>query len=246
MNSVFDPLRLAAHRILIVAPHPDDESLGCGGLASILVARGRQFHTLFVTDGGASHRNSASWPRPRLVSEREKEAARALEILGLQAMPRTFLRLNDAAMPNPLSDEWRVARDWVAGIVTDFVPELILLPWRRDPHCDHRASWQLLTEAIVRTPILPVRFEYAIWLDELGTQDDRPQPDEMVRYDFDVSRGLAVKRQAVAAHATQTSDLIDDDPDGFRLDETTISRLTGPLETYWLDAKDDQRTTKST
>ena len=46
---------------------------------------------------------------------------------------------------------------------------------------------------------------------------------------------MTAKREAVAEHLTQTTVLIDDDPDGFRLDTTTIDRLTGPTETYWQD-----------
>ena len=235
MTLPLDPLSLAARRILIVAPHPDDESLGCGGLASILAADGRQFHTLFVTDGGASHRNSASWPRPRLAAEREKEAARALEILGLADMPRTFLGLPDADMPDLASAQWREARRHVAKIVEEFLPDLALLPWRRDPHSDHRASWKLVTEAIADTSVRPARFEYTIWLDELGTPDDHPREGEMARQDFDVLQAVTAKRQAVAEHLTQTTALIDDDPEGFRLDRTMIDRLTGRAETYWQD-----------
>ena len=235
MTLPLDPVSLGARRILIVAPHPDDESLGCGGLASILAADGRQLHTLFVTDGGASHRNSASWPRPRLAAEREKEAARALDVLGLGDMPRTFLGLLDANMPDPAATKWREAKRRVAGLVDDFLPDLVLLPWRRDPHSDHRASWTLATEAIAATSVRPARFEYAIWLDELGAPGDHPREGEMARQDFDVSQAVTAKRQAVAEHRTQTTALIDDDPEGFRLDRTTIDRLTGRAETYWQD-----------
>ena len=47
---------LSSKKILVVAPHPDDESLGCGGLIAKLAASGSAFCVLFVTDGGASHR----------------------------------------------------------------------------------------------------------------------------------------------------------------------------------------------
>ena len=91
---------LAAKRILVVAPHPDDESLGCGGLIAKLAAAGRLFHTLFVTDGGASHSASFKWPRRRLAAQREWEAADALHFLGIGGHARTFLRLRDGDMPS--------------------------------------------------------------------------------------------------------------------------------------------------
>ncbi|TFF18368.1 PIG-L family deacetylase [Jiella endophytica] len=232
MPRLLDPRDIDARRILVIAPHPDDESLGCGGLMVMLAAGGRQIHTLFVTDGGASHPASKSWPRQRLASQRESEAAEALARLGLGNQPRSFLRLRDADMPQPGSAEWTAARDRVEQLLAGFRPDLVLLPWRRDPHRDHRDSWRLSTEAIAASGRAIATMEYAIWLDEFGQLGDRPAPDEAEFVAFDVSHLRVAKRQAVAAHLSQTTALIDDDPDGFLLGEETIARLTGPLEIY--------------
>ena len=69
---------LPTGNVLVIAPHPDDESLGCGGLLSMLAAAGRSLHIVFVTDGGASHPHSRTWSRSRLALQREQEAAEAL------------------------------------------------------------------------------------------------------------------------------------------------------------------------
>lgn len=228
-----DPSGLDAKRILVVAPHPDDESLGCGGLVSILADFGRRFHVVFVTDGGASHRGSKAWPRQRLAALRAEEAAEALCRLGIGGEPRTFLGLADAAMPPLASEAGRAALASVAAVLNEFAPDLVLLPWRRDPHCDHRDSWQLAHAAMNQAAMKPATFEYAIWLDELGAAEDRPRPGEAERIAFDIGKDLAKKRAAIAAHRSQTTDLIDDDPEAFRLAPATIERLAGPLETYW-------------
>lgn len=219
--------------MLVVAPHPDDESLGCGGLIASLAGLGSRIHTVFMTDGGASHRNSATWPRQRLAAQREKEAAEALAQLGLQDQPRTFLRLPDAAMPAPASPEGEAALSAMRAVAAVFRPDLVLLPWRRDPHCDHRDAWRLATEALQHEGLRPRRLEYAIWLDELGSAADRPQPGEVERISFDIAPVLVRKQAAVAAHLSQTTDLIADDPEAFRLTEATIRRLVGETETYW-------------
>lgn len=226
------PRTLAFRRILVVAPHQDDESLGCGGLIAALAPLGRRFHTVFVTDGGASHR-SHSWPRQRLAVAREREAAEALGRLGVGDHPRTFLALPDAAMPAAGSAEHDAALRTLRGIVADFRPDLALLPWRREPHCDHRDSWTLASEALAVSDTPVATLEYAIWLDEFGGAADRPRADEAERVSFDIADVLAAKRAAVAAHLTQTTDLIRDDPDGFQLAPATIARLVGPEETYW-------------
>ena len=78
-------LKLAhARKVLVVAPHPDDETLGCGGLISLLAQNGRVFYIVFVTDGSASHRNSSAWPAARLATQREREASNALACLGIE------------------------------------------------------------------------------------------------------------------------------------------------------------------
>jgi LmbE family N-acetylglucosaminyl deacetylase len=230
----------ASRRVLVVAPHPDDESLGCGGLVATLARNGAAFRFVFVTDGGASHRHSCSWPRPRLAARREVEATEALRRLGVGSEPRLFLGLADAAMPWAHSSDWQSAADRVVALVRTFEPDLALLPWRRDPHCDHRASWTLARSAIGSAGRHPIVLEYAIWLEELGSPDDYPRREEAEAIQFDVSHVISQKRAAIAAHATQTTALIDDDPEGFLLTPPTIARLTRPTETFWwpVDAND--------
>jgi LmbE family N-acetylglucosaminyl deacetylase len=218
---------------LVVAPHPDDESLGCGGLIASLAAAGRQFHTIFVTDGGASHPGSQKWSRNRIAAQREQEAASALAHLGIGDHPRTFLRLRDSAMPEPFSSGWYVAATKLSLIIDTFRPDLVLLPWRRDPHRDHRDSWRLYLQARLASATSPVTLEYAIWLEELGKTDDFPDHDEAEHVSFDIATALPSKLAAIGAHLSQTTDLIDDDPSGFRLTAATIARLTGPYEGYW-------------
>ncbi len=227
------PHELEASRVLVVAPHPDDEALGCGGLIAALAQKGCRFHVVFTTDGGASHLNSPSWPRARLAALREEEAAEALRRLGIGAEPRSFLRLQDAAMPMRSSAEERQARSALGAILRDLQPDLVLLPWRRDPHCDHRDSWQLTVDALAEACLSPLMLEYAIWLDELGAEEDRPRQNEAERILFDIAPVLAMKRNAVEAHLSQTTDLIDDDPHAFRLSGETIERLVKPAEAYW-------------
>jgi LmbE family N-acetylglucosaminyl deacetylase len=226
-------LAFAQHRkILVVAPHPDDETLGCGGLLSLSAQSGSTAYIVFVTDGAASHRRSRAWPPARLVAQREREACRALACLGLGHAPRLFLRLPDANMPQPGEPAWRSAVAVVGDILQQFAPDLMILPWRRDPHCDHRASWLLAQHALEQVSLRPEILEYAIWLDEFGEAGDRPESDEVELVRVHIDDVLATKRAAVAAHLSQTNHLIADDPDGFRLTPQSIARLTQSAEVY--------------
>jgi LmbE family N-acetylglucosaminyl deacetylase len=220
-------------RVLVVAPHPDDESLGCGGLVATLALTGTAFCFVFVTDGGASHPGSRAWPRERLVACRRDEAVEALRRLNVEDANVNFLALPDAAMPARGSSVWDKSVAQFAEIISEFNPASALLPWRRDPHCDHRASWRLTRDSLRLANAHPKILEYPIWLDEFGEEGDRPRQGEARPVAFDVAAALPAKRAAIAAHLTQTTRLIDDDPNGFRLTEAVIERLAQPTETYW-------------
>ena len=227
------PLALAPRRLLVIAPHPDDEALGCGGMIAAFRQDGRDVRVVFITDGGASHRGSRTWPRDRLAAERRREALAALRILGVGADEAIFLDLPDAGMPAFRTPAWTEARRSLASTVQAFAPDLVLIPWRRDPHRDHRDAWALTSSALETGSRRPETLEYAVWLDELGSDGDHPQPGEAERVAFDIAEWLHLKRAALQAHRTQTTDLIDDDPDGFRLSAATLERLVAPEERYW-------------
>lgn len=217
---------------LVVAPHPDDESLGCGGLIAGLAEAGADLAVLFVTDGGASHLSSRAWPRRRLAAQRESEAAAALAALGAASARRVHLSLPDAGMCRG-DARWVDAEERTAVVIKLIEPQVVLAPWRRDPHRDHRDSYALVEEAIAKTGMQPRLLEYAIWLDELGGADDRPYPGEVDLVTLDIGRWREQKRAAVAAHRSQLGALIDDDPTGFALSADTIARLTSGDEVYF-------------
>ena len=222
-----------SRRVLIVAPHPDDETLGCGGLVAKLARSRTAFQFVFVTDGSASHLGSQSWSRQRLAAQRKAGAEEALNRLGVSYSPRVFLGLTDSAMPAAFSGEWQNALMRLEAISRAFHPDLALLPWRRDPHRDHQDSWMLAHTALRRAGCSCLTLEYAIWLDELGELENHPRANEADLVMIDVASALDAKRSAIDAHQTQTTELIDDDPHGFRLTCATIARLTKPTEAFW-------------
>jgi LmbE family N-acetylglucosaminyl deacetylase len=86
-------------KTMIVAPHQDDESLGCGGTIALLRNAGVPVHVMFVTNGSQSHPNSVDFPAHKLIALREQEAMQALLVLGVTSADITFLRLPDGALP---------------------------------------------------------------------------------------------------------------------------------------------------
>ena len=226
--------------VLIIAPHPDDESLGCGGAIALLRRQAQPVHVLFVSDGTMSHPRSQRYPAEARRALREQEAHNALAILGVNASEITFLRLPDTQVPTvqeiilsaSSAGRFKKATSLIYHHLQRIRPQTVLVPWRRDPHGDHRATWQLLRAAVDRHDTDVRWLEYPIWVWETTQPDDMPSPADGVWFKLDISEVLPQKRQAIAAHVSQTTSLIDDDPDGFMLSPAMISHFTQPYEYY--------------
>lgn len=217
---------------LVVAPHPDDESLGCGGTIALLCRAGLPVHALIVTDGTRSHPNSRRFPAPALAALREQEALAALVLLGVDAAQVNFLRQGDCAVPGPGDAAYPALVERCAALLRAIAPDTVLLPWRRDPHCDHRSVWQLLSDASQQLEPAPRLVEYPIWVWTLAEPGDAPLPDEVIAWRLDIGEVLSTKLAAIAAHRSQISALIDDDPDGFRLEPEVLAHFERPWELF--------------
>ena len=226
------PLRekLGGRPFVVVAPHPDDESLACGGLIADACRQGLKGKVIIVSDGVGSHPNSKAYPSDRLRSLREEEAKRAGAELGLKPADMLFLGLPDRFVPF----EGEEARRAIGAIV-DCVRELgagsIFVSWRHDPHCDHEASYRIAREAQWRVGKLKL-FEYVVWGHALPPWTEIDPMLSGFKIGLD-AEALERKRRAIAAHRSQTSDLIDDDPDGFRFTEEGLARFDLSCEFFF-------------
>ena len=214
--------------LVVVAPHPDDESLGCGGLIAQAVREGRPVRVVIVSNGCGSHPHSKAYPHDRLRSLREAETVRAMAELGLGAEHVHFLRLPDGGVPSE-GAEAEVAADKVAEIARAAGARALFVTWRHDPHCDHTASAAIVDLARARLPGIAA-YAYPVWGWTLPPEREVGPAPGGFRLVVEAER--AAKRRAVEAHASQVSGLIEDDPSGFQLQPAMIDRLCGPHEWY--------------
>ncbi|MBV9357335.1 MAG: PIG-L family deacetylase [Chloroflexi bacterium] len=214
---------------LIVAPHPDDESLGCGG-ALALLARWRQpVKVVFVTDGAASHPNSLEYAAPRLGDLRESEARQALASLGVGGDAAVFLRAPDGRLDELSAAESARVRQRCCSEVDAFQPHVVITPWRREAHPDHRAATALVRGVLRRVRSRARLLEYPVWAWEQG---DHPRLGEFPAWRLDISAVVRAKAAAIASHRSQLTPLIADDPAGFRLTDETLAYFRRPWELY--------------
>jgi LmbE family N-acetylglucosaminyl deacetylase len=214
--------------LLVLAPHPDDESLGCGGLIAEACARGHRVHVAVLTDGAASHPGSRAFPPQRLRVIRREETQRAAAALGLPPTEITFLDLPDGAAPLAGSRARAVAHR-VADIARDAEAETIVATWQHDTHRDHLAAYRAARGAAAITgarllfyPIWSYTLPAGRWLPALPFSGFR----------LDIARHLDAKRRAVAAHRSQVGDLVGDDANGFRLHDDVIQNFLRPTEAF--------------
>lgn len=133
----------AAGRALVVAPHPDDETIGCGGTAALLAARGAAVDVVVATRGEASVAQPGA-AGAGTAGQRAGEAARAARILGLG--PPTCLELPDG---NVAAHRDELA-GWLAGRLDDGAIDAVFAPWPLDDHPDHRAVSRAVAAALER------------------------------------------------------------------------------------------------
>jgi LmbE family N-acetylglucosaminyl deacetylase len=192
---------LPCERTLVFAPHPDDESVGAGGLLAHIAGRGATVHVVFLTSG-----ENNPWPqrastrRWRVTAAdrqdwgrtRRSEARRALLDLGIPPQNATFLGFPDDGLS-------RVDRTTliqaVAKALSDFNPTLLVVPSIDDLHPDHRAAYRAIIEAVAVSACTPLLIlSYVI-------HGDLASPERRVIAMSDEER--ARKREAIGRHATQ-------------------------------------------
>lgn len=210
-------------RLLLIAPHPDDETLGCGMALAAALAEGREVTILLLTDGEGSHPNSRKFGTARRVATRAVEFDNALTALAPDesiAVVRAHLRdgkTTDESAPQVV-DRLREHR-CVANA------DSIWSTWVEDPHCDHR------TAAIVARMLSELSgaalWSFAVW----GRFGERPVPDRLGLF-FD-SRFHRAKRDAMDAYVSQMTALIDDDPAGFTMPPALFEHFASHPEIFF-------------
>ncbi|HEX2253821.1 MAG TPA: PIG-L family deacetylase [Thermoanaerobaculia bacterium] len=128
--------RVSAGSVLVLAPHPDDEVLGCGGLLVQLARDGAAVRVLFLTDG-AGGRDVVD-DRPAYAARRRREAAAVAERLGFAGVEH--LALPDGALAAHLD----AAAAAVRRALLSQRPDLLLVPSPLEASADHRAAFAAL------------------------------------------------------------------------------------------------------
>lgn len=141
-------------RVHVVAPHPDDEILGCAGTLRQLARVGVQIHLWAVTDGEASHPGSSYWSPARLTEARARESHCALQRLSLHCR-RHRLGLPDGQVARHEAQLFECLRATLSR------GDTVMAPWQLDGHPDHEAVARACRRAVQATGARGI--EVPIW-----------------------------------------------------------------------------------
>jgi LmbE family N-acetylglucosaminyl deacetylase len=148
--------------MLVVAPHPDDETIGCGGLVALLKARGAQVSILFLTRGGGSLR-SLGIDEAQVAEARCEQAIRAASALGLEPHNLTFWNITDGAIPIPEDRGFREAAANLQNLIGALHVEAVFCPHPLDGWGDHAAAALLVQHARAQQNHNQQLYYYLIW-----------------------------------------------------------------------------------
>jgi LmbE family N-acetylglucosaminyl deacetylase len=172
--------------VLVIAPHPDDEAIGCGAAVCLHRRRGDPVHVVFLTSG---ERYTDEVPAETIRSVREAEAEQAGRVLDVQGLE--FLRLPDLG----LSEIIDRAADRLRPMLDTRAPDVLYLPHPEESHPDHAAVLSIVRAALAGLSPpnrLPELRGYEVW-------------SPLTRYHWveDVSAVMAQKLRAVRCYRSQ-------------------------------------------
>jgi N-acetylglucosamine malate deacetylase 1 len=141
--------------VLVIAPHPDDEAIGCGGAICLHQDAGDRVTAVFLTSGelGLKHLS-----RDEAWRVREGEAEAAAEVLGIAAL--TFLRLPDWDVGDAVDEAAMALRP----VLQRDPPDMVYLPHPGEWHPDHRAALPIVRAALHSSTTAPPTLRtFEVW-----------------------------------------------------------------------------------
>jgi LmbE family N-acetylglucosaminyl deacetylase len=212
--------RWAGARWLVLAPHPDDETLGAGALIAHAASSGRLGGIVYLTDGTGSHPAGT----PRLAVTRRAEARHAIGRLGAGSVAIDWLGWQDAHPHHPECRSFARDAARLAACLRHRRIDAVAVTDHSDDHCDHVAAYRLAAAAaaLARRPI--TLFAYHVW------SAVPPASRRVVTPAMPQGR----RAHALRAHRSQMSPLMGD---GFRLSRAS----TRMAERDILTLREDKR-----
>lgn len=153
----FHPTLSLTDNTVIIAPHPDDEVIGCAGLIQVLVERGTPPHVVIMTGGEGSHRGCCEVSEERIIAERRQLALKVAGLLGIPIPHVHFLDYPDEHISIDHSETVNLQ-----GLLKELHPSTIFVPHRGDVMPDHIQTAEIVKELMKEKEVSI--YEYCVWM----------------------------------------------------------------------------------
>ena len=218
-------------RIVVFAPHPDDETLGCGGTLVKRLKEGFEVWIVVLTRGQnlmAVVFDIHDSPNPDQVCEiRREETRQATKILGVPPENLIFWDYDDGALDARAED----VLEQVLGILREKKPGEVYCTNQYESHPDHRAASSVVRQACALHDSPVKLYEYIVGLEHGTSVHDIEEPIE----EIDISAELGLKREAVKVFKSHLDVLSDAQPHPVFSDDDVASFLQ-PFESFVVTA----------
>lgn len=144
------------NKILILAPHPDDEVFGCSGLIQQQLTEGKDVYIIFMTRGESSHKGCCNIEQNELISERAKLTDKALKLLNVSKDNIYRLSYKDGSLCYKLAETEKLK-----DLVNSLKPDAIFVPHSGEGWNDHIETQNIAMELIKDKNI--ELYAYCVW-----------------------------------------------------------------------------------
>ena len=164
-NACGEEFLVIPEHCLILAPHPDDEVFGCGGLLSLCAEQEKSVEIVFLTNGDASHKMCCDEPPDEVGFQRRNLAVRADQMADVLPVNLHFFGIKDGRIPGKGHAEFTVIAEKIATIIKQSAPVAVFCPHPFDSWADHVSTSELTSAAISMLPVnlRPDIYYYCIW-----------------------------------------------------------------------------------
>lgn len=156
-------IEVSVSPVVIIAPHPDDETFGCGGLIALKREKGADVHVIFLSCGEGAHRNCCKTSEYAVGNARTLNAQAAVTLFGLLEGNLSWLDFSDGAIPAK-DDAHTEMIEGLADLIFACNPAEVYTPVPFDCWLDHERAFDLVEAAVAQSGVTCQLFGYPVWM----------------------------------------------------------------------------------
>jgi N-acetylglucosamine malate deacetylase 1 len=191
------PAEVTAGSLLIIAPHPDDETFACGGLIAQKKIKEISVRVVYLTDGKTAHKGCCNTSPDKIAFARRRLAEETGEILGLKSEDMFWLGLSDGMIPRRDDLNFKTAVAMMIKLLNEIKPKEVYAPHYLDCWPDHETASVIVKEALKKVECRCELYCYPVWMWHNLRLRSLPEVLQSKIFRIDITKFLDKKTAAV-------------------------------------------------